>query len=88
MALDDIVEGLDNRFQLLTGGSRTLLPRQQTLEASVDWSYDLLTDEEQQIFSRAVSVLGSVHRRGRHGRSAAPTPPRHATRSPRSWTDH
>ena len=58
MALDDIVEGLDNRFQLLTGGSRTLLPRQQTLEASVDWSYDLLTDEEQQIFS-ALSVFSA-----------------------------
>ena len=51
MALEEIVEGLDNRFHLLTGGSRTLLPRQQTLEASVDWSYDLLTDHEQRVFS-------------------------------------
>ena len=58
MALDDIVDGLDNRFQLLTGGSRTLLPRQQTLEASVDWSYDLLTDAEQRIFC-ALSVFSA-----------------------------
>ena len=50
MALDEIVAGLDNRFHLLTGGSRTLLPRQQTLEASVDWSYDLLTEDEQRVF--------------------------------------
>ena len=58
MALDEIVEGLDNRFHLLTGGSRTLLPRQQTLEASVDWSYDLLTDHEQRVFS-ALSVFSA-----------------------------
>ena len=51
MALDEIVGGLDNRFHLLTGGSRTLLPRQQTLEASVDWSYDLLTEDEQRVFT-------------------------------------
>ncbi len=58
MALDDIVEGLDNCFQLLTGGGRALLPRQRTLEASVDWSYDLLTDVEQQVFC-ALSVFSA-----------------------------
>jgi len=51
MGLDEIVRGLDDRFHLLTGGGRTLLPRQQTLEASVDWSYDLLSEREQRIFA-------------------------------------
>jgi predicted ATPase/class 3 adenylate cyclase/DNA-binding CsgD family transcriptional regulator len=58
MALEEIVEGLDNRFHLLTGGSRTLVPRQQTLEASVDWSYDLLTEHEQRVFV-ALSVFSA-----------------------------
>ncbi len=43
---------LDDRFRLLTGGSRTALPRQQTLRAVVDWSYDLLFDDEQRVFER------------------------------------
>lgn len=41
-----ISDGLAHRFHLLTGGSRTVMPRQQTLQASVDWSYQLLTDAE------------------------------------------
>jgi predicted ATPase/class 3 adenylate cyclase len=46
MSLPDIVRRLDDRFQLLTGGSRTALARQQTLRATVDWSYDLLANDE------------------------------------------
>ncbi|MFJ4712634.1 AfsR/SARP family transcriptional regulator [Streptomyces sp. NPDC088785] len=41
-----IADRLDDRFRLLTGGSRTVLPRQQTLRAVVDWSWDLLDDAE------------------------------------------
>jgi predicted ATPase/DNA-binding CsgD family transcriptional regulator len=41
-----IAAGLQDRFRLLTGGSRTAVPRQQTLEASVAWSYDLLAEPE------------------------------------------
>ncbi|MFI7388400.1 ATP-binding protein [Streptomyces sp. NPDC049813] len=41
-----IADRLDDRFRLLTGGSRTVLPRQQTLRAVVDWSWDLLDDRE------------------------------------------
>jgi predicted ATPase/DNA-binding CsgD family transcriptional regulator/Tfp pilus assembly protein PilF len=41
-----IAEGLADRFHLLTGGSRVVMPRQQTLQASVDWSYQLLTENE------------------------------------------
>ena len=47
---------LNDRFRLLTGGSRTVLPRQQTLQALIDWSYDLLSDEEQELF-RQLSVF-------------------------------
>ena len=50
--LPQIRERLDDRFRLLTGGSRTALPRQQTLRAVVDWSYELLFDDEQRVFER------------------------------------
>ncbi len=51
-----ILAALDDRFRLLTGGSRTMMPRQQTLEASVAWSYDLL-DEAEQTLARRLSIL-------------------------------
>jgi predicted ATPase/class 3 adenylate cyclase len=43
---------LDERFRILTGGGRDVLPRQQTLRALIDWSYDLLDDREQRLFAR------------------------------------
>ena len=43
---------LDDRFRLLTGGARTALPRQQTLRAVVEWSYELLFEHEQRVFDR------------------------------------
>ncbi|MGW1230061.1 AfsR/SARP family transcriptional regulator [Streptomyces sp. NPDC001515] len=51
-----IADRLDDRFRLLTGGSRTVLPRQQTLRAVVDWSWDLL-DEDERTALRRVSVF-------------------------------
>ncbi|WP_343244503.1 BTAD domain-containing putative transcriptional regulator [Streptomyces sp. SID11385] len=51
-----LAERLDDRFRLLTGGSRTVLPRQQTLRAVVDWSWDLL-DEEERDALRELSVF-------------------------------
>jgi predicted ATPase/DNA-binding SARP family transcriptional activator len=48
----EIAARLSDRFGLLTGGSRTVLPRQRTLRALVDWSYDLLTDQEQALLTR------------------------------------
>jgi predicted ATPase/DNA-binding CsgD family transcriptional regulator len=50
LSVPEIAARLDDRFRLLTGGSRTALPRHQTLEAAIDWSYDLLTEPEQQLF--------------------------------------
>ncbi len=49
---------LDDRFRLLSGGSRTALPRQQTLRALVDWSYDLLTPAEQTLLCRLSVFAG------------------------------
>ncbi|MFN2143218.1 MAG: ATP-binding protein, partial [Candidatus Promineifilaceae bacterium] len=51
-----IAARLDDRFRLLTGGNRTALPRQQTLRALIDWSYDLL-DEDERWFLRQMSVF-------------------------------
>lgn len=50
---------LSDRFHLLTGGARTALPRQRTLEASVDWSYRLLNDEERLLLARLSVFAGS-----------------------------
>ena len=54
--ISQIAARLHDRFRLLTGGSRTALPRQQTLRAVVDWSYELLFSDEQRVFER-LSVL-------------------------------
>jgi predicted ATPase/class 3 adenylate cyclase len=47
-----IADHLDQRFQTLTGGLRTAVPRQQTLAAAIDWSYQLLEDRERVVFER------------------------------------
>ena len=52
MALAQLHDRLEQRFSLLTGGSRAALPRQQTLRALVEWSYELLSDPEQTAFCR------------------------------------
>jgi len=56
--IQQIADRLNDRFRLLTGGSRTALPRQQTLRAVVDWSYDLLFDHEQRVFERLAVFPG------------------------------
>jgi predicted ATPase/class 3 adenylate cyclase len=48
-----LAQRLDERFRILTGGSRTALPRQQTLRALIDWSHDLLDERERAVFRRA-----------------------------------
>jgi predicted ATPase len=52
MSLESLNDRLDRRFRLLTGGSRSALPRQQTLRATVDWSYSLLNGSEQSLLRR------------------------------------
>jgi predicted ATPase/class 3 adenylate cyclase/DNA-binding CsgD family transcriptional regulator len=58
LSVNDIVESLHDRFRLLTGGARTVVRRQQTLRASVDWSFALLSDSERIIFRRLAVFVG------------------------------
>jgi predicted ATPase/class 3 adenylate cyclase len=53
-----IAARLNDRFRLLTGGVRTAVPRQQTLQALIDWSYDLLSEEEKELFRRLSVFVG------------------------------
>ncbi|MET8721718.1 AfsR/SARP family transcriptional regulator [Streptomyces misionensis] len=53
-----IADRLDDRFRLLTSGSRTVLPRQQTLRAVVDWSWDLLDADERDVLARLSVFAG------------------------------
>lgn len=52
MTLEEVLDRLRHRFRLLTGGSRSALPRHQTLRQAVDWSYGLLSASEQAMFAR------------------------------------
>jgi predicted ATPase/class 3 adenylate cyclase len=58
LSLGEIVDGLHDRFRLLTGGARTAVRRQQTLRASVDWSHALLSEPERVLFRRLAVFLG------------------------------
>lgn len=58
MSVDEIAKYLDDRFNLLTAGSRTALPRHQTLRAAINWSYDLLPQPERIFFSRLSVFAG------------------------------
>ena len=55
---EQIAARLNDRFRLLVGGSRTALPRQQTLRAMIDWSYDLLAVEEKRLMQFAAVFVG------------------------------
>jgi predicted ATPase/class 3 adenylate cyclase/Tfp pilus assembly protein PilF len=56
LTVEQIAARLDDRFRLLTGGSRTVVPRQQTLRAAIDWSYHLLSEPER-VLLRSLSVF-------------------------------
>jgi predicted ATPase/class 3 adenylate cyclase len=53
-----LVQKLDERFRVLTGGNRAALPRQQTMRALIDWSHDLLSEPEQRLFRRLAIFVG------------------------------
>ena len=55
-----LAKRLDGRFQLLTGGRRGALPRHRTISAALDWSYQLLTAEEQRVFRRLAIFAGGL----------------------------
>jgi non-specific serine/threonine protein kinase len=58
LGVEALLARLGDRFRLLTGGSRTALPRQQTLWATVDWSYGLLGQAERRLFRRLAVFAG------------------------------
>jgi predicted ATPase/DNA-binding SARP family transcriptional activator len=60
MPLDQLATRLDDRFRLLTGGSRTALPRHRTLRALIDWSWELLTDAERTVLRRLSVFAGGA----------------------------
>jgi predicted ATPase len=59
LSAEKIAERLDDRFRLLTGGSRTALPRQQTLRGAIDWSHSLLSQPERALLRRLAVFAGS-----------------------------
>jgi predicted ATPase/DNA-binding winged helix-turn-helix (wHTH) protein len=58
LGVEGLIAGLDDRFHLLTGGRRTALPRHQTLRATLDWSYELLTEPERVVLRRLAVFAG------------------------------
>jgi len=60
MSIDQLASRLDDRFRLLTSGSRTALPRHKTLRAVVDWSWELLTDAERMVLRRLSVFSGGA----------------------------
>src|SRR5689334_5376781 len=58
LGIEELFAGLDDRFQLLTGGRRTALPRHQTLRATLDWSYELLPEPERMVLRRLAVFAG------------------------------
>ncbi|HLZ29428.1 MAG TPA: tetratricopeptide repeat protein [Chloroflexota bacterium] len=58
LSAEQIADELDDRFRLLVGGKRTAVPRQQTLQATFDWSFDLLTDSERAVLRRLAPFAG------------------------------
>ncbi|MFC8763577.1 BTAD domain-containing putative transcriptional regulator [Streptomyces sp. NPDC057193] len=72
LTLRQIAERLDDRFRLLTSGARTVLPRQQTLRAVVDWSWDLLDDAERAVLRRLSVFTGGTDLEAAEAVCAAP----------------
>jgi predicted ATPase/class 3 adenylate cyclase/Tfp pilus assembly protein PilF len=58
LSIEQILSRLNDCFRLLTGGSRTALPRQQTLRALIDWSYELLSEKERTLWHRLSVFAG------------------------------
>ncbi|MPY99006.1 MAG: LuxR family transcriptional regulator [Actinophytocola sp.] len=59
LSVRQILDGLSDRYRLLTQGSRTALPRQRTLRSLMDWSYDLLTEDARLLWARISVFAGS-----------------------------
>ena len=68
----ELLARLNERFRILTGGDRTALPRQQTLEAAIDWSYRLLNEKEQALLRRLAIFTDTFTIEGACGAAADP----------------
>jgi predicted ATPase/class 3 adenylate cyclase/DNA-binding CsgD family transcriptional regulator len=77
LSVNDIVESLHDRFRLLTGGARTVVRRQQTLRASVDWSHALLSDSERIMFRQLAVFVGGFDLDAAHAVAGADTTERY-----------
>jgi predicted ATPase len=71
LSIGEIRHRLSDRFGLLTGGSRTALPRHQTLRLAIDWSYELLSESERALFRRLGLFVSSFGLKGVEAMSAA-----------------
>ncbi|MER6950748.1 LuxR C-terminal-related transcriptional regulator [Nonomuraea sp. NPDC000554] len=60
LSLTELLDRLDERFQLLTAGSRAVLPRHRTLRALIDWSYELCTEQERLLWARVAVFAGGL----------------------------
>lgn len=76
LSIDELASGLDDRFTLLSGGLRAVLPRHQTLRALIDWSWTLLDDDERELL-----MVVSIHPAGIAAREAAEIAAVHGIRS-------
>ncbi len=72
LPVETIAERLSDRFRVLTGGSRTVLPRQQTLRACIDWSYNLLTEAERALLRSMAVFAGGFSLEGAEVVGAGP----------------
>jgi predicted ATPase/class 3 adenylate cyclase len=75
LSVEQISQRLDDRFRLLTGGSRTALPRHQTLRAMIEWSYDLLSEAERAVLRRLAVFVGDWTLEGAEAVCAEPVVP-------------
>ena len=71
LSVETIASRLGDRFRLLAGGNRTAMPRQQTLRALIDWSYDLLTENERALLRRLAVFAGGFTLEGAEAVGAA-----------------
>lgn len=83
LSVEQISKRLDDRFRLLTGGSRTALPRQQTLRAMIEWSYDLLSEGERALLRRLAVFVGDWTLEAAEAVCPQPEPPAGSLGPPR-----
>ena len=67
LGVAQLLDRLDDRFGLLAGGDRLAAARHRSLAATVEWSYQLLSEQEQRVFRQVSCVPGAVHAGGRRG---------------------